>query len=195
MYVDYPVGCYVYSSLTVQSLPKSTILILVFIGPCILNRGQACWLFKDNSKLLFLLIKWLWKRVEIKHLLNIDHTSHFVTTFYFFYFFALPTCFLYCSLLCVSLGFLYLYKSELTKVLYYIFILCCVSVWANDCFCYCGWEGFIGGYVLKIGMHPLISLWSGEPRECSCIQSSHSSCSTLLNLVREEGGGLKRIWV
>lgn len=87
MYVDYPVGCYVYISLTVQSLPKSTILILVFIGPCILNRGQACWLFKDNSKLLFLLIKWLWKRVKIKHLLNIDHTSHFVTTFFLNFFF------------------------------------------------------------------------------------------------------------
>lgn len=47
--------------------------------------------------------------------------------------------------------------------------------------------------MLKIGMHAPISLWSGEPRECSCIQSSHSSCSTLLNLVREVGGGLKRI--
>lgn len=42
MYVDYPVGCYVYSSLTVQSLPKSTILILVFMGPCIPG-GRACW--------------------------------------------------------------------------------------------------------------------------------------------------------
>lgn len=41
-YVDYPVGCYVYSSLTVQSLPKSTILILVFMGPCIPG-GRACW--------------------------------------------------------------------------------------------------------------------------------------------------------
>lgn len=56
-----------------------------FVRPRVVNRGPACWLFKDNSKLLFLLIKWLCKRVKIKHLLNIDHTSHFVTTFFFFF--------------------------------------------------------------------------------------------------------------
>lgn len=165
MYVDYPVGCYVYRTLPVQSLPKpkpelSTILLLVFVAPRVLRRGRACRLFKDNSKLLFLLIKWLWKRVKIKHLLNVDHTSHFVTTFLF--------C-LQCLLVFFTVryffclwGFFCLYKSELTKVLYYIFLPTCVSVWANDCFCYCSWRGSVGGYVLRTGAYGLLSVCGAE---------------------------------
>lgn len=126
VYVDDPVGCYVYRTLTVQSLPEpkpelSTILLLVFVGPRVLRRGRACRLFKDNSKLLFLLIKWWWKRVKIKHLLNVDHTSHFVTTCLF-----CLQC-LHVSVSCLW-GFFCLYKSELTKVLYYIFLPSCFSV-------------------------------------------------------------------
>lgn len=89
--------------------------------------GRACWLLKDNSKLLFLLIKWLWKRVKIKHSLNIDHTSHFVTPCFFVFF--SPWCpFVFSPRLLIFT------RQSWQKVLYYIFLQSCVSVWANDCF-------------------------------------------------------------
>lgn len=60
------------------------------------------------------------KKVKIKHLLNIDHTSHFVNTLFFF---AMPTCFLYCSwLLCFFLwGFVLFVQVRIDKsfILYF----------------------------------------------------------------------------
>lgn len=126
MYVDYPVGCDVYSPIycTVPSKPKpevSTILFLVFVQPCVLNQGQACWLFKDNSKLLFLLIKWLWKKKSWnKTLWTFDHTSHFVTMFCFVFVFFSCYIFVFCLW-----GFFYLYKPEFYTIFSYRVVFQC----------------------------------------------------------------------
>lgn len=120
MYVDYPFGCDVYSPLycTVPSKPKpevSTILFLVFVQPCVLNQGQACWLFKDNSKLLFLLIKLWWKKSWNKTLWTLITLVTLSQCFFF-------SCYVF--VVCLW-GFFYLYKPEFYTIFSYCVVFQC----------------------------------------------------------------------
>lgn len=83
--------------------------------------------------------------VEIKHL--IEHWSHETLCHHVFYLLFCATPILVFFNFCSFSGVLfYLYKSKSWQSFYTIFsyrVVC--SVWANDCFRYCSWRGFVGG--------------------------------------------------
>lgn len=116
------------------------------------------------------------KKVKIKHLLNIDHTSHFVATFF--------------AYLTLSLWFsFYLYKSvDKSFILYFhteLFQRALMTVFVT--------VAHRALLVVMLGcLHGLIVLCSAEDSNALVFKSSHASCSTFLNLQQEEVGVVLR---
>lgn len=85
MYIEYTMGCYVYSTLSVQSLSnqnQSCLLILVSVRPCVLKPGSGLLAFQRLTQKASIFVNKMImgrkKKSWNKHSLIIDHTSHFV---------------------------------------------------------------------------------------------------------------------
>lgn len=138
-----------------------------FPRPCVLNRGPACRLFKDNSKLLFLLIKWLWKRQNKTYwtLITLATLSHnfFCNAFLFSW---LSVTF---SVSGVSFVQVRVDKSFYTIFSYRVMFHCeIVTVFVIAA----------GVALLVVMCWKLACMVREETLECLCIQSNHWSCST-----------------
>lgn len=132
-----------------RSMILGQFFCFVFFLPWERDQGWACWLFKDYSKLLFLLIKKKTNKNEKKDKtkqLNIDHTSHFRDTVFnsydlfpcktFFWLYLVFVCtFQKCSgqRFCTIFSYEFGFKCELSKDFFCCLLVClCWRFCAED---------------------------------------------------------------